>query len=73
MRTGDVSKYQSGDTETIQHTAADFQSWDGPRRNIPMSILQTVWTDLPALIRLLERDALALTATAATEARKWGI
>jgi hypothetical protein len=39
-----------------------------PQRNILMSILKTVWTDLPALIRLLERDALALIATAPAEA-----
>jgi hypothetical protein len=52
----------------IHGSAADFQSWDGPRRKILMSVLQTMWTDLPALIRLLERDALALIATAPAEA-----
>ena len=33
-----------------------------------MSVFQIVWTDISALIRLLERDALALIATAPTEA-----
>ena len=33
-----------------------------------MSVFQIVRTDLPALIRALERDALALIATAPVEA-----
>jgi hypothetical protein len=52
----------------IQRTAADFHPWDGPDRNILMSLLQTVWADIPALVRLLERDVLALIATAPAEA-----
>ena len=33
-----------------------------------MSVFQFVWTDLPALIRVLERDMIALIATMPAEA-----
>jgi len=33
-------------------------------------MLQTVWTEIPALIRVLERDAIALIATAPAEAMR---
>jgi hypothetical protein len=45
-----------------------FPVWGWTLRDILMSVFQTVWTDLPALIRLLERDALTLIATAPAEA-----
>ena len=35
-----------------------------------MIIFQTVWTETPALIRVLERDVIALIATAPAEAMR---
>jgi hypothetical protein len=59
---------KSACTGTIQRAVTDFQLRDWTAKDIPVNIFSVVTNELQELVRMLERDALALITTAPAEA-----